>query len=116
MPLAFGPSPADNFGFTRRMRTMSHKDVEKARKAALKAALKESGLDRKAFKAMFALNGFGGHELLDRSQLLSTMVDDFLLDHPASLLNADLYEQAAKASKVLNKLYQMVGEATMPAE
>lgn len=91
---------------------MSHKSLEKTRKAELKAAVKESGLDRKDFKAMFDLGGFGGHELLDRSHLLCTMVDDFVLNHPAALLNPELYEQATKASRSLAKLYEMVGQAT----
>ena len=91
---------------------MSRKDVEKTRKAELKAAIKESGLDREAFKAMFDLKGFGGHELLDRTSIVSSMLDDVILNHPAALLNAELYEQAAKASKALAKLYQMVGDAT----
>ncbi len=91
---------------------MNRKDVEKFRKAELKSAMKESGLDRKAFKAMFELGGFGGHELLDRTHLLSTMVDDFVLNHPAALLNPELYQQATKASRALGKLYQMVGTAT----
>jgi hypothetical protein len=90
---------------------MNSKELEKTRKAELKAAMKHSGLDRKAFKAMFQMDGLGGHELLDRSFLLSTMVDDFVLSHPSALLNAELYEQASKASRSLAKLYQMVGEA-----
>jgi len=91
---------------------MSRKALEKTRKADLKAAIKDSGLGNKAFKSMFELNGFGGHELLDRSHLISTMVDDFLVNHPAALLNPELYEQATKASKAVAKLYQMVGKAT----
>jgi hypothetical protein len=91
---------------------MSRKALEKSRKADLKAAIKDSGLDRKAFKSMFDLSGFGGHELLDRSHLISTMADDFLLNHPSALLNPELYEQATKASRALAKLYQMVGQAT----
>jgi hypothetical protein len=91
---------------------MSRKSLEKTRKAGLKAAVKDSGLDRKAFKSMFELGGFGGHELLDRSHLISTMVDDFLLNHPAALLNPELYEQATKASKAIARLCQMVGQAT----
>jgi hypothetical protein len=90
---------------------MSRKVLEKTRKADLKAAIKDSGLDRKAFKSMFDLGGFGGHELLDRSHLMSTMVDDFLLNHPVALLNPELYEQASKASRALAKLYEMVGTA-----
>ena len=91
---------------------MSRKQLEQERKTELKAAIKHSGLDRKAFKTMFEPGGFGGHELLDRSHLVSTMVDDFLLNHPVSLLNPELYEQATKASRALAKLYQMVGQVT----
>ena len=40
------------------------------------------------------------------------MADDFLLNHPAALLNPELYEQATKASRALAKLYQMVGQVT----
>ncbi len=91
---------------------MSHKDVEKTRKAELKAAIADSGLDRQTFKSMFDLHGFGGHELLDRTHIVSAMLDDVILSHPAALLNPDLYEQAAKASRALAKLHQMVSEAT----
>ena len=91
---------------------MSHKNLEKTRKAELKAALKDSGLDRKAFRAMFDLGGFGGHELLDRSQMMSVMVEDFVLNHPAALLNPELYEQAAKAARALTKLHDMVAAAS----
>ena len=91
---------------------MSHKNLEKARKAELKAAIKESGLDRKTFRQMFDLAGYGGHELLDRSQMLSAIVDDFVMTHPSALLNPELYEQAAKASRALAKLHEMVSDLT----
>lgn len=88
---------------------MKKKDLERQRKADLKDSIAQSGLSRTEFKSQFDLSGFGGHELLDRTHLLSTMVEQFLLSHPAALLNPDLYQQAAKASRALEKLYQLVG-------
>ena len=54
---------------------------------------------------------FGRHEVLDRSSLLMSMVDEWLIDHAG--LEEDEMLLAIAAHKNLFDLYQLVGERTL---
>lgn len=54
---------------------------------------------------------FGCHELLDRTAMLATQVEQYVLTHPACVQNPQWYELADQAVTALNELYQRIGEA-----
>lgn len=51
----------------------------------------------------------GCHELLDRTALLSDMLQRYLLDHPACVANPGWYMLAEQAGAALRELYQQIG-------
>jgi hypothetical protein len=51
----------------------------------------------------------GCHELLDRTALLSDMLQRYLLDHPACVAQAGWYMLAEQAAAALRELYQQIG-------
>ena len=51
----------------------------------------------------------GCHELLDRTALLSDMVERHLLAHPACVANPGWYLLAEQAAAALRELYQQIG-------
>jgi hypothetical protein len=51
----------------------------------------------------------GCHELLDRTALLSDMLERYLLDHPACVANSGWYSLAEQAAAALRELYQQIG-------
>lgn len=51
----------------------------------------------------------GCHELLDRTALLSDMLERYLLDHPACVANSCWYMLAERAAATLRELYQQIG-------
>jgi hypothetical protein len=51
----------------------------------------------------------GCHELLDRTALLSDMLERYLLEHPACVANASWYILAEQAAAALRELYQQIG-------
>jgi hypothetical protein len=57
----------------------------------------------------FKPGSFGCHELLDRTNLLADTLEQFVLSHPACLLNRDWYALADQAVSALRGLYQRVG-------
>lgn len=51
----------------------------------------------------------GCHELLDRTALLSDMLERYLLAHPACVANSGWYILAEQAAAALRELYQQIG-------
>lgn len=51
----------------------------------------------------------GCHELLDRTALLSDMLERYLLEHPACVANSGWYKLAEQAAAALRELYQQIG-------
>lgn len=51
----------------------------------------------------------GCHELLDRTALLSDMLERYLLNHPACVANSGWYMLAEQAATALRELYQQIG-------
>ncbi|HEY7423891.1 MAG TPA: hypothetical protein VH682_06565 [Gemmataceae bacterium] len=58
----------------------------------------------------------GCHELLDRTALLSDMLERYLLSHPACVANAGWYMLAEQAAAALRELYQQVGAEHLRGE
>lgn len=58
----------------------------------------------------------GCHELLDRTSLLSDMVERYLLDHPACSSNPGWHALAEQAAASLRELYQQVGAEHLSAD
>src|SRR5437773_5935050 len=58
----------------------------------------------------------GCHELLDRTSLLSDMLERHLLSHPACVANAGWYLLAEQAAAALRELYQQVGAEHLGVE
>lgn len=50
----------------------------------------------------------GCHELLDRTALLSDMLERYLLEHPACVANSAWYVLAEQAAAALRELYQQI--------
>lgn len=62
-----------------------------------------------AWPGQFAPGSFGCHELLDRVSLVSKLLEEAIVTHPACVQKGEWYELARKASDALNELYQRVG-------
>jgi hypothetical protein len=58
----------------------------------------------------------GCHELLDRTSMLSDVLERHLLEHPACVANPGWYRLAEQAVAALNELYQQVGAEHLGAE
>ena len=58
----------------------------------------------------------GCHELLDRTSLLSDMLERHLLSHPACVANPAWYLLAEQAAAALRELYQQVGAEHLEVE
>ena len=82
----------------------SDAEVERQRRIAEMAA--EDGPD---WSEQFKPGSFGCHELLDRTNLLADSLEQFVLSHPACLLDRDSYALADQAVSALRELYQRVG-------
>ena len=80
--------------------------VEKDRAEQESEFAAEHGPD---WREPFAPGTFGGHELLDRLGLVSKLVDDAIVSHPACVQNPEWYALARRASEALADLYQQVG-------
>ena len=59
---------------------------------------------------------FGCHELLDRTALLTDLLERQILAHPACVANAEWYALAEQAAAALNELYQRVGAEHLASE
>jgi hypothetical protein len=56
---------------------------------------------------------FGCHELLDRTNLIGDMVEEYILNHPACVPNKEWFALAHDAVTALRELYQKVGAEHM---
>lgn len=59
------------------------------------------------------IDKFHYHEVLDRLHLINTMIDEFLLEHPAVIENKKIMKKIEKASEKLSKAYQEIGDLTL---
>jgi hypothetical protein len=66
--------------------------------------------------AQYKPGSFGCHELLDRTSLAASSVEEFLLSHPACVRDPEWYALADAAVTALNELYQRVGAEHLDSE
>ncbi len=86
---------------------------ETERQDELKDFLQEEG--QKALE-QFSPGTHGCHELLDRTAMVSDLLNRFIVSHPACLQNAEWYTLARQAADALHNLYQQVGTAQLEDE
>ena len=55
------------------------------------------------------LDEFHYHEALDRSHMISSMIEEFLIQHPVFEKHNHLRESAEKAQKLIIDSYQSIG-------
>ena len=63
-----------------------------------------------------SVGSFGCHELLDRTFLVSSMVDEYVLTHPACVQNQEWFALAKQASDALANLYMRIGSAHLDSK
>ncbi|MBX7210121.1 MAG: hypothetical protein K1X78_17515 [Verrucomicrobiaceae bacterium] len=63
----------------------------------------------------YKLGSFGCHELLDRLHLVSQILQEYVLEHPACVLQPAWYASASEAASTLCDLYQVIGGGHLPA-
>jgi hypothetical protein len=88
-------------------------EVEQDRLRKANEMLTESG---EGWVVGFLPGANGCHELLDRTALLSDLVQRYLLDHPACVANPEWYRLANQAAAALQDLYQLVGAVHLGGE
>lgn len=81
-------------------------DAEVDRQRRIEEMTTEHGPD---WSDHFKPGSFGCHELLDRTNLLADTLEQFVLSHPACLLNRDWFALADQAVDALRELYQRIG-------
>lgn len=59
------------------------------------------------------LDQFHWHEALDRTHLVLSNIDDFLIQHPVLKLNPEIRKHVEKASENLTEAYSMLGEESL---
>ena len=57
----------------------------------------------------FGVGSFGCHELFDRTFMVASMLDDFVLTHPACINNPEWFALAKQSLDLLYKMYQEIG-------
>mgnify|MGYP000249886067 CR=1 FL=1 len=62
---------------------------------------------------MSKLDEFHWHEVMDRTDMIASMVDDFLAAHPAIQSNPELVSQVESVGSDLGHLYQMASQKSM---
>ncbi len=90
--------------------TLKLDEIEPDRQRVLNEAAEDHGPN---WSEQFQPGSFGCHELLDRTALVSDLVQRFVLTHPACALNPDWYALADQAASALCALYQQVGAAQL---
>ncbi|TRL36372.1 hypothetical protein [Rhizobium straminoryzae] len=82
---------------------MSHQETEQQRLEALEQLEIEKPED-------FLPGTFGYHEAFHMASVMIDSTESHLLDHPAILLDANLYALASKAHLAFFELYQAMGD------
>jgi len=59
----------------------------------------------------FAPGSFGYFELIDRSMILYETWDEYILNHPSTVLNEEVYTLAHQINSLLHEFYQRVAIA-----
>jgi len=62
------------------------------------------------------LDRFDYHEVMDRTNMILSTFEDFVIKHPLVEMNQDLRDKAEEASTILGELYQMTGRKEFELE
>lgn len=102
---------------TRRKRTLAKESLSKSERqqaeregSRLDALKTVSRGQPKDWLDRFAPGSFGCHELLDRLDMVTEILAEYVLNHPACLANPEWYAEADTAVTILCSLYQKVGQ------
>jgi hypothetical protein len=87
-------------------------EVEQDRQRQVQEFAAESGQD---WAEEFRPGSAGCHELLDRTALLTDMLERHILAHPACVARKEWYLLAEQAAAALRELYQQVGAEHLAA-
>ena len=85
---------------------LSLPNVEQDRQQQASAPAADSGED---WAKEFRPGSAGCHELLDRTALLTDLLERHLLAHPACIARPEWYRLAEQAAAALRELYQQIG-------
>jgi hypothetical protein len=96
-----------------RVPTINAEEVEQDRQRQAAELLAEQGPE---WKAECWPGSFGCHELLDRTALLTDLLERHVLAHPACVAKPEWYLLAEQAAAALRELYQRVGAEQLGAE
>ena len=88
-------------------------EVESLRRELMAEFEAEQGED---WQSLNAPGTYGCHELLDRTYLVSNMVESYVLTHPACVQNPQWFALAQRASDALQDLYQRISAEHLDAE
>jgi hypothetical protein len=86
---------------------------EQARQRHAQALTAESG---EGWEEAYRPGSAGCHELLDRTALVSDLLERHLLSHPACVARPEWYVLAERAAAALRELYQQVGAEHLGAD
>ena len=92
---------------------LNHDEVEQARQRLADELAADCGGD---WSNAYLPGSPGCHELLDRTALITAMLEDHVLAHPACVANSRWYAMAEQATTTLRELYQRVGEVHLGTE
>lgn len=87
-------------------RKQSSGEIERDRESQASELTADLG---EGWESEYRPGSVGCHELLDRTALLSDMLERYLLDHPACVANSGWYVLAEQAAAALRELYQQIG-------
>lgn len=57
------------------------------------------------------LDEFHYHEILDRTHLILSMIDDYLLQHPVAKLDKEICSKIEEGANALAEAYQIIGHS-----
>jgi len=90
--------------------SLSPRDVEQDRQRRAGELSADSGED---WAREYRPGSVGCHELLDRTALLTDMLERHILAHPACIARPEWFRLAEQATSVLRELYQQIGAEHM---
>jgi hypothetical protein len=81
-------------------------DAEQERQQRIEELAAEDG---PRWSDKFRPGSFGCHELLDRTSMVAGLLDQYVISHPACVLDPEWYALARQASEALAELYHRIG-------
>ncbi len=93
--------------------SLSPEEIEQDRQKQAGELAADSGED---WAKEYQPGSAGCHELLDRTALLTDMLERHLLSHPACIARREWYLLAEQATAALRELYQQIGAEHLAAD